>query len=148
MTSTRIEAGWEWLNRLVTSDTFVYVVKAVAGAFDFVIQRSHFHHPASSGDYLDTLKQKISPERIEDLRQQFGLDRSWPEQYGRWLWRILTQGDWNEFCLSTLCGIAVVGAVGSNTTTSARIFNCYLGDRYSPYHRRSQTKSLIDRFAR
>jgi len=37
MTSTRIEAGWEWLNRLVTSDTFVYVVAAVAGAFDFVI---------------------------------------------------------------------------------------------------------------
>jgi len=36
-----------------------------------------------------------------------------------------TRGFWNEFCLSTLCGIAVVGAVGSNTTNV--IFNCYLG---------------------
>jgi len=57
--STRIEAGWEWLNRLVTSDTFVYVVKRLlqalltlllASALIFIIQ-------LAPGDYLDTLKQ-------------------------------------------------------------------------------------------
>ena len=98
MTSTRIEAGWEWLNRLVTSETFVYVVKRLLQALLTLLLASalsFFVIQLAPGDYLDTLKQnpKISPERIEDLRQQFGLDRSWPEQYGRWLWRILTQGD-------------------------------------------------------
>jgi len=88
---------------------------------------------------------KISPERIEALRQQFGLDRSWPEQYGRWLWRILHKGILDEFCLSTLCGIVVVGAAGSNTTTSAIASLIVTWDRYSlGYHRRRQTKSLID----
>lgn len=98
MTSTRIEAGWEWLNRLVTSETFVYVGKRLLQALLTLLLASalsFFIIQLAPGDYLDTLKQnpKISPERIEDLRQQFGLDRSWPEQYGRWLWRILTQGD-------------------------------------------------------
>ena len=98
MTSTRIEAGWEWLNRLVNSETFVYVVKRLLQALLTLLLASalsFFVIQLAPGDYLDTLKQnpKISPERIEDLRQQFGLDRSWPEQYGRWLWRILTQGD-------------------------------------------------------
>ncbi len=43
------------------------------------------------GNYLETLQQNphISPERIEQLRQQFGLDRPWPEQYLRWLWQAL-----------------------------------------------------------
>ena len=98
MTSTRIEAGWEWLNRLVASETFIYVVKRLLQALLTLLLASalsFFIIQLAPGDYLDTLKQnpKISPERIEDLRQQFGLDRSWPEQYGRWLWRILTQGD-------------------------------------------------------
>ncbi len=47
------------------------------------------------GDYLDTLSQNptISPERLDELRQQFGLDRPAVEQYGRWLWQILSQGN-------------------------------------------------------
>ena len=98
MTSTRIEAGWEWLNRLVNSETFVYVVKRLLQALLTLLLASalsFFVIQLAPGDYLDTLKQnpKISPERIEDLRQQFGLDRSWPEQYGFWLWRIVTKGD-------------------------------------------------------
>jgi len=56
-----------------------------------------------------------------------------------------TRGFWNEFCLSTLCGIAVVGRLAA-TLLLARIFNCYLGDRYSPVI--AAVKSLIDRFAR
>ncbi len=98
MTSTRIEAGWEWLNRLLTSDTFVYVVKRVMQALLTLLLASalsFFIIQLAPGNYLDTLKQnpKISPERIEELRRQFGLDKPWPEQYGRWLWQIFTRGD-------------------------------------------------------
>jgi len=38
---------------------------------------------------------------------------------------------WDEFCLSTLCGIVVVGDWQQRYYFSDRIFNCYLGDRYS-----------------
>jgi peptide/nickel transport system permease protein len=47
------------------------------------------------GKYVDTLRQnpKISPERIEEITRQFGLDKSWPEQFGFWLKQIVTKGD-------------------------------------------------------
>ena len=81
-----------------TSDTFVYIVKRVlqalltlllASALSFIIIQ------LAPGDYLDTLKEnpKISPERIEQLRRQFGLDKSWFEQYFLWLWQIVTKGN-------------------------------------------------------
>lgn len=100
MTTTRIslDAGRDWLLKLVTSETFIYVMKRLlqmlltlllASALSFVIIQ------LAPGDYVDTLRQnpKISPERIEELRRQFGLDKSWFEQFGLWLWRILTNGD-------------------------------------------------------
>ena len=100
MASTRISlaAGREWLTGLVTNETFIYVVKRVFQALLTLLLASalsFFIIQLAPGDYVDTLRQnpKISPERIEELRQQFGLDRSWPEQYVRWLWRIITQGD-------------------------------------------------------
>ncbi|WP_338038585.1 ABC transporter permease [Neosynechococcus sphagnicola] len=38
----------------------------------------------------------MSPENLEQLRQQFGLDRPWLEQYGRWLWQILRHGNFGN----------------------------------------------------
>lgn len=98
MTATKIEASWEWLTRLVNSEIFAYMLKRVSQALLTLLLASalsFFIIQLAPGDYLDTLRQnpKISPERIEELRRQFGLDRSWLEQYGRWLWRILTAGD-------------------------------------------------------
>lgn len=98
MTTTKISLGWNWLAGLFTNETFVYVGKRLSQALLTLLLASalsFFIIQLAPGDYLDTLKQnpKISPERIEELRQQFGLDRSWLEQYGRWLWRILTAGD-------------------------------------------------------
>lgn len=92
---------WDWLIQLLSSETFVYVLKRLsqalltlllASALSFVIIQ------LAPGDYLDTLKQnpKISPERLSELRQQFGLDRSWLEQYLLWLWRIITKGDFGS----------------------------------------------------
>ncbi|KAB8331825.1 ABC transporter permease [Scytonema tolypothrichoides VB-61278] len=100
MTTTRIslDASRDWLLKLVTSESFIYVIKRIlqalltlflASALSFIIIQ------LAPGDYVDTLRQnpKISPERIEELRRQFGLDKSWPEQFGLWVWRIITQGD-------------------------------------------------------
>ncbi len=81
-----------------SGDTFAYIVKRLlqglltlflASALCFIIIQ------LAPGDYLDTLKEnpKISPERIEQLRKQFGLDKSWIEQYFRWLWQVITQGN-------------------------------------------------------
>lgn len=87
-----------WLTKLVTSETFLYVVKRVlqglltlllASALSFAIIQ------LAPGDFLDTLRQnpKISPERIEELRRQFGLDQPAIVQYWRWLVQVVTQGD-------------------------------------------------------
>ncbi|WP_026732178.1 ABC transporter permease [Fischerella sp. PCC 9605] len=100
MTTTRIslETSRDWLVKLVTSETFLYVMKRVLQALLTLLLASalsFFIIQLAPGDYVDTLRQnpKISPERIEELKQQFGLDRSWPEQYLLWLWRIVTKGD-------------------------------------------------------
>lgn len=100
MTSTKIslETGWDWLIHLVTSETFIYVVKRLLQALLTLLLASalsFFIIQLAPGDYVDTLRQnpKISPERIEEIKRQFGLDKSWPEQFGLWLWRIVTKGD-------------------------------------------------------
>ncbi len=100
MTSTRIslETGRDWLIRLVTNETFIYVFKRLLQALLTLLLASalsFFIIQLAPGDYVDTLRQnpKISPERIEEIKRQFGLDKSWPEQFGLWLWRIVTKGD-------------------------------------------------------
>jgi peptide/nickel transport system permease protein len=100
MTSTRVSlaTGREWLTGLVANETFIYVVKRLLQALLTLLLASalsFFIIQLAPGDYLDTLRQnpRISPETIEAYRQKFGLDRPWPEQYVRWLWRVITQGD-------------------------------------------------------
>jgi peptide/nickel transport system permease protein len=100
MTSTRIspEAFWDWLVRIFTSETFLYVIKRLLQALLTLFLASalsFFIIQLAPGDFLSTLQQnpKIDPARIEQLRRQFGLDKSWPEQFFLWLWRIITKGD-------------------------------------------------------
>jgi peptide/nickel transport system permease protein len=93
-----LESTWNWLKRLVTSETFLYVLKRLlqgiltlflASALSFAIIQ------LAPGDYLDTLRQnpKISPETIEDYRKRFGLDQPAIVQYWRWLVQVVTQLD-------------------------------------------------------
>ncbi|MBD2137965.1 ABC transporter permease [Anabaena sp. FACHB-1237] len=84
--------------RFITSDTFIYVVKRLFQALLTIFLASalsFFVMKFSPGDYITELGQnpKISRERIEEIRIQFGLDKSWPEQFGFWLKQILTKGD-------------------------------------------------------
>ncbi|MFN9175197.1 MAG: ABC transporter permease [Synechocystis sp.] len=50
------------------------------------------------GSYLDTLQQnpKISPETLQELKVQFGLDQPWYVQYGRWLVLVVTQFNFGQ----------------------------------------------------
>lgn len=94
----KLRSSWGQFTDWVTSETTVYIVKRLLQALLTLLLASalsFFIIQMAPGDYLDTLKEnpKISPERIEQLRQQFALDKSWAEQYVRWLWRIVTQGD-------------------------------------------------------
>ena len=96
--NTTSRSYWEtrrdWLQRLVTNDNFLFIVKRILQALLTVLLASalsFFIIKLSPGDYIDTLRQnpKISPERIEELRRQFGLDKSNIEQYFFWLRNIM-----------------------------------------------------------
>lgn len=86
------------LQKLLSSEMLLYVLKRLmqglltlllASVLSFAIMQ------LAPGSYLDTLRQnpQIAPETIEQLKQQFGLDRPVIEQYWRWLVRIVTAGD-------------------------------------------------------
>ncbi|HBE17524.1 MAG TPA: ABC transporter substrate-binding protein [Cyanobacteria bacterium UBA11149] len=88
----------DWLKELISSETFIYISKRLlqglltlllASALSFLIIQF------APGDYLDTLKQnpKISPQRIKELQQQFGLDKPGYVQYWRWLVQVVTEGN-------------------------------------------------------
>jgi peptide/nickel transport system permease protein len=98
MTQSTLDTWPGRIASILTSETTVYVFKRVMQALFTLLLASalcFFVIQLAPGDYLDTLKEnpRISPERIDQLRRQFALDRSWPEQYVRWLWQIITQGD-------------------------------------------------------
>jgi peptide/nickel transport system permease protein len=93
-----------WLRQLLSNETFLYIAKRLfqaaitlllASALSFLIIQ------LSPGSFLDMLKQqneKISPARLEQIIKQFGLsdEKTWGaafNQYFKWLWRVLTQGD-------------------------------------------------------
>lgn len=79
-------------------ETLLYILKRLlqailtlflASALSFAIIQ------LAPGDYLDTLRDNptISPDRIKELRQQFGLDQPAIVQYWRWLVRVVTRFD-------------------------------------------------------
>jgi peptide/nickel transport system permease protein len=96
-----VETGLDKVIAFLTSETFIFVVKRLLQALLTLLLASalsFFIIQLAPGDYLDTLRQnpKISPERIEQLRRQFGLDKPWHMQYFLWLWQIVTRGNFGE----------------------------------------------------
>ena len=86
------------LSSLLLNETTLYIVKRLLQALLTLLLASALSFAIiqlAPGDYLDTLKNnpQISPERIAELQQQFGLDKPPLEQYGRWLWRVVTSFD-------------------------------------------------------
>jgi len=93
-----LDAAVNYLKKLITSETFLYVVKRLLQAILTLLLASALSFAIiqlAPGNYLDTLRQnpKISPERIEELRKQFGLDQPGFVQYWRWLVRVVTRLD-------------------------------------------------------
>ncbi|HBL62160.1 MAG TPA: ABC transporter substrate-binding protein [Cyanobacteria bacterium UBA8803] len=93
-----LDGAVDWLKRLVTSETFLYIVKRLLQALLTLLLASALSFLIiwfAPGDYLDTLRQnpKISPQRIEELQRQFGLDQPGYIQYWRWLVQVVTKGD-------------------------------------------------------
>ncbi|MBH8562520.1 ABC transporter permease [Nostoc sp. CENA67] len=100
MTSTRIslETSRDWLIKLVTSETFIYVLKRLSQALLTLFLASilsSFIMDLAPGNFLTQLQQnpKISKEQIDSLTRQFGLDKPWIVQYFLWLWNVVTKGD-------------------------------------------------------
>ena len=89
------------LQNILSSETTLYIVKRLSqGALTLVLASAlcFFIVELAPGDYLDTLKEnpQITPERIGELTQQFGLDKPPIVQYFRWLWRIVTRFDFGQ----------------------------------------------------
>ena len=89
------------LQNILISQTTLYIVKRLSqGALTLLLASAlcFFIVELAPGDYLDTLKEnpQITPERIAELTQQFGLDKPPIIQYFRWLWRIVTRFDFGQ----------------------------------------------------
>jgi len=96
--SDGLETLGRWLQALITSETFLYIVKRLLQAVITLFLASILCFAIiqlAPGDFLDTLKgnPKISPERLKELREQFGLDKPLIEQYLRWLQQVVTRGN-------------------------------------------------------
>ncbi|SKB13398.1 putative peptide transporter permease subunit: membrane component of ABC superfamily [Planktothrix sp. PCC 11201] len=80
------------------SETLVYIGKRLLQALLTLLLASALCFTITQlapGDYLDNLSNnpQISPETLEQLRQQFHLDQSPLEQYWYWLTQIITRGN-------------------------------------------------------
>jgi len=87
--------------RLLTSETTLYIVKRLLQALLTLLLASALSFAIiqlAPGDYLDTLRNnpQISPERLEELQRQFGLDKHPVLQYWSWLVRVVTRFDFGE----------------------------------------------------
>lgn len=94
----RFASGRNALLTLFTSDTFAFIVKRVLQGLLTLLLASMLCFlliQLAPGDYLSTLRENptISPERIKQLEEQFGLNRPPVEQYTRWLTQVVTQGN-------------------------------------------------------
>ena len=86
---------------IFTNETTLYIIKRLGQAIITLLLASvlcFFVMQLAPGNFLDTLKEnpKISPQRIAEYKERFGLDKSAVEQYVLWLIRIVTQGDFGQ----------------------------------------------------
>ncbi len=89
------------MSKLIVNETSLYVLKRILQAIVTLFLASalcFFIVQAAPGSYLDTLSQnpQLSQETINQLKEQFGLDKTVFEQYGSWLGQILTQGNFGR----------------------------------------------------
>lgn len=91
----------EKIFELLQNENFLYILKRIIQAAFTLLLASIVCFviiQLAPGSYLDTLKEnpQITPQRLTELKQQFGLDKSPVEQYGQWLWRVITDFDFGD----------------------------------------------------
>ncbi|HIK53940.1 MAG TPA: ABC transporter permease [Synechococcales cyanobacterium M55_K2018_004] len=96
--SQTLSLAWQSFVGVVTSDTFIYVVKRLLqGLLTLFLAStlSFFIAQMAPGDFLDQWRQnpQFSPETLKQYEQQFGLDKPVIQQYFIWLRQIVTKGD-------------------------------------------------------
>ncbi len=89
------------LQNILYSETTLYILKRLLQAALTLLLASALCFAIveiAPGNYLDTLREnpQITPERIAELTEQFGLDQPAVVQYWRWLWRVVTRFDFGE----------------------------------------------------
>jgi peptide/nickel transport system permease protein len=89
---------WSRFVGILTSETMQYIVKRLLQALLTLLLASalsFFVIQLAPGNFLDQYRQnpQISPETLQQLEQQFGLDRPVWVQYWRWLTQIVTRGN-------------------------------------------------------
>jgi len=83
------------------NDTFAYIIKRLGQAAITLLLASALCFAVvqlAPGNYLDVLSQNptISEDTLDQLSEQFGLDRSPVEQYLRWLTQIVTRANFGR----------------------------------------------------
>jgi peptide/nickel transport system permease protein len=96
--SISLDSKLAGLKELFINETTLYIVKRLLQAILTLFLASVLSFAIiqiAPGNYLDTLKNnpQISPERLAQLSQQFGLDQPPAIQYWRWLVRVVTRFD-------------------------------------------------------
>lgn len=94
----RLATAGSQLQLIVTSETFLYVVKRLLQAALTLLLASALCFAIiqfAPGDFLDRFRDnpKISQETIDAYQKQFGLDQPPIVQYWRWLWGVVTRLD-------------------------------------------------------
>lgn len=90
------------LNRLLTNDTFLYIIKRILqGLLSLLLASalSFFIIQLAPGSYLDVLtdqNSQISADTLSRFKTEFGLDKPPLTQYRLWLWRVITKFDFGQ----------------------------------------------------
>jgi len=87
---------WYLAQNVLTSETSLYIVKRVLQAILTLLLASIFSFfviQLAPGDFLDIYRQnpQFSPETVQQLEEQFGLNQPVWQQYLRWLQQVVTQ---------------------------------------------------------
>ncbi|MCY7383239.1 MAG: ABC transporter permease [Microcoleus sp. CAN_BIN18] len=101
MASIKLNRNGRILSYIFGNETFTYVVKRLLQALLTLLLASALCFAIielAPGNYLDTLSQnpKISPETLQQYKQEFGLDKPAIEQYLLWLQQIVTRGNFGR----------------------------------------------------
>ena len=101
MAQSNVRSPVSLLQNLQNSETTLYILKRLLQAALTLLLASALCFAIvelAPGNYLDNLKQdpQITPERIAELTQQFGLDKPAIVQYFLWLKRVITRFDFGQ----------------------------------------------------